>query len=414
MSTPDPTGNSPVPSGSANGWGQPPAGDPGYDAPPPPRYGQYAPTPPSGSAAPPPPQGAAPTTGNGSYGAPQYGQGAYGQGHYGQGQYGTPSAPPAAGAFGPAPGPYVDPSAKPGIVPLRPLSLGEVFDGAFGAIRHNPRLMLGLPAIVITVATGLGFLLGYIVSGYLVPAMPSELITDEYFTGGVAMLSSSLGMLAILNLAAPVVNGLLIGSIGQSVIGRRITARDLWRQVRPRVWPLIAFSLLVGLAGLAVVTVYVLIVWGAIETSAGLGVAVSLLGGLGLVVLYVWFLVRTLLIPPALVLEGQGLWPAVGRGWRLSRGSFWRLFGIYLLASIAVSIISSILTVPFSFLGGFALEAGNFELYTAVTAFGSILTGVLSAAFTAGVICLLYIDVRMRREGLDVELAAAASVADRA
>ena len=41
---------------------------------------------------------------------------------------------------------------KPGIVPLRPLGLGDLYDGAFTAIRRNPKPMVGLAALVSTAA----------------------------------------------------------------------------------------------------------------------------------------------------------------------------------------------------------------------------------------------------------------------
>src|SRR5680860_1646831 len=59
-------------------------------------------------------------------------------------QYGSP--PP----YGQLP-PQQPPAIKPGIVALRPLGLGELYDGAFQAIRRNPRTMLATAAAVITV-----------------------------------------------------------------------------------------------------------------------------------------------------------------------------------------------------------------------------------------------------------------------
>lgn len=403
MTTPDPTGEQPAPTGPTGGWGELPAETPGYAERPAPRYGQYAPQEPS--VVPPPPPPPAPA-------GPGYGQAHYGQPQYGQAQYGqAPAGLPPAIPYGA--GPY-QMAVKPGIVPLRPLTLGEIFDGAFGAIRRNPRVMLGLPAIVIAVATVAGTFLGYLISGYIIPALPADMASDQTFVDMVSIYTSTLGTSLTLSLASPIVTGLLIGSIGQSILGRTISIGVLWAQVRRRVWALLGFSLLVALAQLIVVALYALAIWGAWSANVGAGALVAIVGGLALTVAAFWFTVRILLVPPALVLEGQGLWKAVGRGWRLSRGSFWRLLGIYLLASIAVGFISSVLATPFSLIGMLTLTADGSPTaaYLAITGLGTILTGVLSASFMAGVVCLLYIDVRMRREGLDVELAAAASDPD--
>jgi hypothetical protein len=42
---------------------------------------------------------------------------------------------------------------KPGVVPLRPLALGELLDGAVGVLRGYPRPTLGMSAVVAVVAT---------------------------------------------------------------------------------------------------------------------------------------------------------------------------------------------------------------------------------------------------------------------
>ncbi len=115
------------------GWGEPP------------RYGQYAPGyDPSAPQAPGQPQYGTPPAG-------QYGQTQYGQTQYGQTQYGQQAPGGSLPGYRPA-------ADKPGIVPLRPLTLGELYDGAFGAVRHNPAVALGLTAIVMIVAVIIGTL----------------------------------------------------------------------------------------------------------------------------------------------------------------------------------------------------------------------------------------------------------------
>ena len=41
------------------------------------------------------------------------------------------------------------PALKPGVIPLRPLSLSDIFNGAFAYIRTNPKATLGLTTIVV-------------------------------------------------------------------------------------------------------------------------------------------------------------------------------------------------------------------------------------------------------------------------
>ncbi|WP_069387484.1 DUF7544 domain-containing protein [Cellulosimicrobium cellulans] len=463
MSTPDASGapdgatpDSPDTRGAAptgapapqqpGGWGTPTYGQPGYgpssDAPAPPqqpapqpRYGQYAPghepgaptgtptgTPghaPSGwgpapQALPGYGQGQYGQYGQGQYGQPsagQYGQGQYGQGQYGQGQYGQgqPGYGMPAG-FGGAP--YVPPSSKPGIIPLRPLTLGEIFDGSFGAIRHNPRVMLGMSTLVVVVATIVGALLGYAFSGYVADlffALPSEAGLGGLESQFATMYSTLVGTGITTALATPIVSGLLTVSIGQSVIGRRATVAEVWSQVGRRAWFLVGFTLLLGLALVLLVTVLVLLAALGFSVDPAVGGVTVLLAIPVYVVLVVWVGVRTGLVPPALALERQPFWATVARAWRLTRGSFWRLFGIYLLAYVAIYIVTQIIVTPFSLVGTIALGAGQAFVGNLVTTLGVAVSTVALTLFLGSVVALLYIDVRMRREGLDVELAAAAS-----
>ncbi|SKC35731.1 glycerophosphoryl diester phosphodiesterase membrane domain-containing protein [Krasilnikoviella flava] len=390
MSTPD----QPTP---PSGWG---------DATEPPRYGQRAP---EGTPQPP---------GYGQQGQGQYGQGQYGQ-QYGQAQYGP--RPPSA------PGPYGPSATKPGVVPLRPLSLGEIYDGAFTAIRHNPKVMLGAATLVILVAT----VLGVLVAQLLVPAISSSFsslaetdpeLADLGFDSLIAQtLASSLGISLTMLLAQPVVEGLLTVSVSQSVIGRKLSLGEVWERLRGRVGRLIGWALLRALAG-AVLTfawffLLILLVALVAEQSPGAAVGLGLLLGIGYLVLLVWLGVRVGLVAPALALEGSRLGTTIARAWRLTRGSFWRLFGIYLLAVIIVGAVSYIITIPISLIGGvIGGTGGSTEALTTATVVSSVVSSVISAAITtifmASVVALLYIDVRMRREGLDVQLAAAAQASD--
>ncbi|MEU2202407.1 glycerophosphoryl diester phosphodiesterase membrane domain-containing protein [Isoptericola sp. NPDC019482] len=388
MSTPD----QPQP---PSGWG---------DATEPPRYGQRVP----GGAPQPPGYGQ-------QHGQGQYGQ-QYGQGQYGQQQYGRPPGAPAA-----------PPATKPGVVPLRPLSLGEIYDGAFTAIRHNPKVMLGAATLVILVAT----VLGVLVAQLIVPAISSSFssltatdpeLADLGFDNLMAQaVATSLGTSLTMLLAQPVVEGILTVSVSQSVIGRKLSLGEVWERLQGRVGRLVGWSLLRTVAG-AVVTfvwflVLVLLVALVADRSVGAAIGLGFVLALGYVVLFVWLGVRVGLVAPALALEGQGLGRTIGRAWRLTRGSFWRLFGIYLLALVIVSAAAYIITIPLSVIAGMVGGAGgSIETFTTATLVVSVLSSVITAAitviFVASVVALLYIDVRMRREGLDVQLAASAQAND--
>lgn len=370
---------------------QEPASQP-FGVPPSEQYGQYGQY---GQPAPPP----------GDYG--RYGQQPPPQGQYGQ--YGQP--PGQGGYYGPG---FVPTAAQPGIIPLRPLTLGEIYDGAFRAIRSNPLVMFGLAVIVIGAGSILQIALTVPFIGRVERAAQAGLVDfDAYFSvGSVAgiLLSS-----AAVSLATLVLEGLAILSVSESVLGRRISLGEVWQRARGRLWRLVVLSLLLGVAGLVAVV-------GAGALVIVLAVAIAEVSGDGVLMLVVlvpvlflllagvvaFFAVRLMLATCVIMLEGSGVLASVARSWRLTRGNFWRLFGIMLLTVVLVTILVSILSVPFSMVGSVLAIQDGILLPLVLSSIGQLVGSAVSIPVMAAVLALLYIDVRMRKEGLDVELARAA------
>ncbi len=335
-----------------------------------------------------------------------------------------PGYGPAPG-YGPPPGYGSGARPRPGIVPLRPLGLGEILDGAFQAIRTNPRTMLGVSALVMIVVTGLGMVPQF----YLFQSLRRLGQTSETaaFEDVAGPLLTSLGGLAITSLikvlATTVLSALLVVAVGEAVIGRRIDPRALWARVRPRVLAVLGVSLLSllipGAAGLAGLVAVVAAVAGADAAGQPTGVVVLIgfLFGTATAVLVVWLAMQLALAGPALLLEQIGVGAALRRSWRLVRGSWWRVFGVLLLTSIIAGLGAGIVAVPFSQGGSLLATSGDPDaaatlrvlLGTVLGGIGEIVGGTVMTPFSAAVTSLLYIDRRMRSEGLDIELSRAAA-----
>lgn len=425
MTVPDePTRGDDRPAPAApSGWGEVAATPPGYGqgtaAGGQGQHGQgQAPQAPQGQ-----PQYGQPQPPQGQYGQPQYGQPQYGQpqppqGQYGQPQYGQPQyGQPQYGAPGLPPG-YRPPPVQRGIVPLRPLSLGEIYDGAFRAVRHNPKVMFGFSAIVVVVATVVGTLFQWVVLPEITRALSSaastgDLMADAYLDESFGFSFSSLVMAPFTFLATAVLSGALTVSVSRSVIGQKIGIGVLWSSSWPHILRVVGYTIVLSVASLLPVAGLVAAVVALSTVDGGAAVLVGLLGGALLAVGYVWVGTRLLLVPPAMVLEQTG-WRAVPRAWRLTRGSFWRVLGIYLLTSIIVSVVAQVVVFPVAMVASFLLMApgsGSLAPALLVTNLGTALATVLTVVFQAAVIALLYIDLRIRREGLDVELTRAAEEA---
>jgi membrane-anchored glycerophosphoryl diester phosphodiesterase (GDPDase) len=138
----------------------------------------------------------------------------------------------------------------------------------------------------------------------------------------------------------------------------------------------------------------------------GLTLGLALLGLVLAIAALLFVVVATVLATPVLVLERSGVLASVRRSWQLTRTSFWRIAGIYLLTSILVAIVAGIVSAPIGMLGQ---VIGGVTGMTIAQLVGTVVAAAITTPFVAGVIALLYIDIRIRREGLDVELAAAAA-----
>lgn len=343
--------------------------------------------------------GAPPTPGSGPPPAPGYG-------------------PPSAPGYGPPPGYAGMQSAlRPGIVPLRPLTVGEILDGSFRSVRANPGVMFGMTAIVVTIAVALQAALQWYVQGLLAASLADSFagLGDAYLAESFAVsLAQLLTQTPTLGIAITILTGLLIVSVSRSVIGQQATASEVWAKVKSRALALVGFSILLNLVFiLATVLLFLIVFYFASIDQIGLVVLSIIVGFVALLVLSVWLLVRTLLVPAVLVLEGQRLWRGIARGWRLTRGSFWRILGIGLLALIIVTVVTAAVAVPGSFIATVLFPTANpTDLAPLlVNSVVFVIAETLATVFLAAVVALLYIDVRMRREGLDVALARAAAEA---
>ena len=134
---------------------------------------------------------------------------------------------------------------------------------------------------------------------------------------------------------------------------------------------------------------------------------------IALTIAAVYFTVRLEFSSAALILENVGVWEGMRRSWRLTRGSFWRVLGILLLSLLITSTLTGIVSGAVGMLGALATLGGGPGAYSALMAGSSFISSLLQAAilpFASAVTALTYIDLRMRKEGLDVELRQAAAV----
>jgi hypothetical protein len=233
----------------------------------------------------------------------------------------------------------------------------------------------------------------------------------------IASTSALVLGLVLQGIGTILVTGMIAHVTAAAAIGRRLSLGEAWRATHGKRWRLIGTSFLLGLGWSALFAVYVgawFVVWFAAD-----GVAPLVIWGLltvpAFICLLVWLWIRVGYLPvPALMLEGVGVFGAVGRGFRLSRQQFWRIFGIALLTVVITVVASQVLATPLALIGQVAVVAlgPQYALFglVVVQAVTSVLTAAFVSPFTGAVTSLQYLDQRIRKEAYDVELMTQAGI----
>lgn len=315
----------------------------------------------------------------------------------------------------PPPGYVAAPQAlKPGVIPLRPLTLTDILNGAVAYIRANPKATLGLTTVVVVIAQIISLVLQI---GPLAATGELGVLRGEQASTAAALGSSASGMASAITtlLSSILLSGMLTVIVGRAVFGAGITIEEAWRRVRGRLLALIGFSLmwLLGLLLLIAVVVFVVALVAMMSGVAAVVLAIPL--GLGCIALLVYLWTVLSFTAPLIVLERLGVFASISRSIRLIKNDFWRVLGIKLLATIVASVVAGAVAIPFS-VGGQILLLGTESTMTLLIALGLVAIGgaigqILTAPFTAGAIVLLYTDRRIRAEAFDLVLQTGAAIA---
>ncbi|MFA1539756.1 hypothetical protein [Actinomadura monticuli] len=293
-------------------------------------------------------------------------------------------------------------------VPFRPLSISEMLDGAIAGIRRRPRTTLGLAVAISTViqvtsSVAAYFFIGRDARDEVTPDVLLESLGAQVTLTVLGLVLSAYGILLMSGLVAPI--------LGRELVGLPMAPRQAWRDARPRLGRLAATAAAVmgislGALVLPIVPFFALI---AVDAHPALGAVAAIIGfplGIGLMV---WLYILFVQAVPAVVLERQTVTGALRRAVTLSKGRWFRTCGTLLLALLVTVFMGFFaLRIPFLIIQlvffGDASGSGATMGALAVDTAGRIVSWSVVLPFDAGVIALLYMDRRMRREGFDLDL----------
>ena len=260
-----------------------------------------------------------------------------------------------------------------GVPELRPLAVGEILDVAIKITFRHARTLILLVLVVVAPAQ------------ILVAAVTESAANDTFIDVEGSELPSGdelatfIGALTVIVLLTVLSSTLATGACFKAIVDAYLGSE-----------PDVRTSLRVALRRLPA------LIWVSVLTY--------LLGGLALLALIipgVWLFVSWTVAVPALLTEDVRGLEALRRSFRLVRGMWWRTFAIFLLGYILAGILSSIVS---GVVVGIAFAADSPVAEFAVTALANILGALVSTPFTAAFVTVLYVDLRVRKEGFDLQL----------
>ncbi|SJM54385.1 hypothetical protein [Gulosibacter sp. 10] len=325
------------------------------------------------------------------------------------------------------------PAPKAGLIPLRPLSFGEIFGSTFRLLRANAGVSIGasliVQGVVSLVAAAIPTAVFIWAANRATMSTGSEAQTLWNAVPGYMALSVIPALLLTI-LSTAMLQVIIVQVVSTSILGRRIGFGEAIRGAWKRFWPIVGYFGIVIVAMAIVIALFALLIFAMVTMFArgndGGGFSMVILGFFGFLAFAfcsIWLSVKFAFTVPSIVLERMGPIAGVKRSWTLSRGYFWRTLGVILLLQLILSVASQMVTGVFSFimsmLGAFVTpfgtvaegQEGTVAVIAVVMSILIVLLATLVSAISSvlltGNAAIMYTDLRMRKEGLNIHLNAA-------
>jgi hypothetical protein len=261
---------------------------------------------------------------------------------------------------------------------LRPLSVGETLDAAIKVYAGNAVKLWEAVAIVVIPLEIIQLIIrrATLPSGVFVHDGQLYTTTLNGSTGGLlpVLLVALIGVLAQL-----LSTGAVFKLVLDSYLGGTPDLSESYAFAKTKVFSLLWLSILIGV-------------------FVAIGFVLLIIPG-------IYILVATSVAIPVLMLEGITGFQAIRRSAALVSHRWWATFGRLVTAFLLVGIASAIIGVISGGLSS-ALSVSNVTLFLTISALLSAVVTILTTPFTAGVLTVIYIDLRVRKEALDIELLA--------
>ena len=259
---------------------------------------------------------------------------------------------------------------------LRPMGVGDILDETIRLYRQNFRTFVAIAAAPLVPL----IILQMIQAAIAGPPLPGQQMPGrDIFDYGSSIVLGILGLLCYV-----VIEAALTQAISERYLGHQPTVGGAYDVAAACLWRLLRASIRVALLlGLLTVTI------------VGIPFAI-------------YFGVRWSLVIQAIVLDGTGPRQALARSSNLVQGRWWRVLGILVLATLMqlVAYIPAGIVGGVLLFGGALVGGGALYLATILNTAISGLFQILATPLLLLVATLLYYDLRVRKEGFDLQLLA--------
>jgi len=262
--------------------------------------------------------------------------------------------------------------SAPAPLRLRPLEIGDVLDETFRMYRRHFFLFAGISVVLAIPAAALSGYSTFALFGGFLQALNAGQNPD---TNSVMSSLALLGAGYLLNFfLSPFTYGAVIYAACESALGRPVTIWGALRGVLSRYFAILGYVFLLDL----MVVLFCLFP------------------------LWIWIAVGWVAVLPVIFIEKSGLVAAMGRSWRLVEGRWWRtfliLFLIFLLSTFVSQALAAFLIIAQQVVG---IIASNYLVLAVSQSFAVIVAALVNPVVQIAVV-LIYFDLRVRREAIDL------------
>ena len=293
---------------------------------------------------------------------------------------------------------------------LRPLTLAELLDRSFSTYKRHLWLFVGIMAVPASIALVYSVVIQIVQFSLGLQPKPGETVTpDEVMWRMVPVFIGAIVFLLIYLVVYAFALGATTIAIAHLYRGERISVGRAYREVKGRGGRLILLLVWAGLriggAWVGTITLCAVVAAAVALITPVLSPFVVLIGFLASGVLVMFFVVRYGVAVPAVVLEQHTAGEALARSVSLTEDHRGRVFLVVLCSVVITYATAALLQGPFM-LGAFIAGPGS-SAGLVLTLAGAVL-GTVGGMFSGPLmkigLAMLYYDLRIRKEALDLQM----------